>query len=189
MGWVVSNFLIAGCTPHPLGNNFTAAPPGALETGSRLLNIAANKQEQFVSLAQAIEREDRVEDLRFAERQDRKRNREALSAELEVAIRSHPAKEWEALFNRIGIPAGRVLSVPDALAHPQVKQGELLQTFDAVPGVNRPVTLTRAGFKLSGANPFVSSPRPQFGQHTLEVLRDLGFAEDEITHFKAAGEI
>ena len=52
MGWVISNYLIAGQEPMPMGNdNFTAAPSGAFKTGSGLLNIAANKQEQFEALA------------------------------------------------------------------------------------------------------------------------------------------
>ena len=55
MGWIVSNFLIAGHAPTPMGNdNFTAAPSGTFKTGNGLLNIAANKQEQFEALAQAV---------------------------------------------------------------------------------------------------------------------------------------
>ncbi len=61
MGWVISNYLIAGQKPVPMGNdNFTAAPSGAFKTGSGLLNIAANKQEQFEALAKVIGREDLI---------------------------------------------------------------------------------------------------------------------------------
>ena len=78
LGWVVSNHLIAGVTPRALGNdNFTAAPSGTFRTQDRLLNIAANKQEQFEALAQALGREDLVADARFAGRECRKRNRAA----------------------------------------------------------------------------------------------------------------
>jgi len=67
MGWVVSNYLIAGHEPHPIGNdNFTAAPSGTFRTGNGLLNIAANKQEQFEALAKAVDRDDLVSDVRFA---------------------------------------------------------------------------------------------------------------------------
>src|SRR6476646_231985 len=59
MGWVVSNHLIAGQDPVPMGNdNFTAAPSGAFRTADGLLNIAANKQEQFVALMKLIGREE-----------------------------------------------------------------------------------------------------------------------------------
>jgi crotonobetainyl-CoA:carnitine CoA-transferase CaiB-like acyl-CoA transferase len=69
MGWVVSNHLIAGVPPQRNGNdNFTAAPSGAFQTGDGLLNIAANKQEQFETLARLIGRADLVADERFAKR-------------------------------------------------------------------------------------------------------------------------
>ena len=66
MGWIVSNYLIAGQTPEPMGNdNFTAAPSGAFKTGNGLLNIAANTDAQFEALAKLIERPDLIGDQRF----------------------------------------------------------------------------------------------------------------------------
>ena len=190
MGWVVSNYLIAGHEPHPMGNdNFTAAPSGTFKTGSGLLNIAANKQEQFVALAKAVGREDLVEDARFAAREARKQNRTALTVELEKALQQKTAAQWESILTRIGIPAGRVLTVPEALDTPQVKHRQLLQTFDDLPGLGRSVTLTRAGFKITGGDPEVTSPPPQLGQHTSEVLRELGFADTEIERLRTAGAI
>lgn len=190
MGWVVSNYLIAGNEPRPMGNsNFTAAPSGAFNTGGGLLNIAANKQEQFESLAQVLGREDLVDDPRFADRENRKRNRAELTAELESALSARPACEWEKTLNRLGIPAGRVLSVPEALAHPQIEHRGLLQTFADVPGVERPITLTRAGFKLSGAEPTVQSPPPRLGEHTDYVLRELGYDNEEISQMRNDGVV
>ena len=133
MGWVVSNYLIAGHEPHPIGNdNFTAAPSGTFKTAKGLLNIAANKQEQFQALAKAIGREDLIGDVRFAAREARKQNRAALTVELEEGLRKKTAEQWETILNGLGIPAGRVLTVPDALDTPQVRHRELLQTFDDV---------------------------------------------------------
>lgn len=190
MGWVVSNYLIAGHEPHPIGNdNFTAAPSGTFKTGSGLLNIAANKQEQFVALAKAVGREDLVSDQRFAARESRKQNRAALTLELESALQAKTAEHWETVFTRLGIPAGRVLSVPEALDTPQVRHRQLLQTFADTPGLGRPVTLTRAGFKMSKGDPEVSSPPPQLGQHTNEVLREIGFDDSEIARLKTVGAV
>ena len=190
MGWVVSNYLIAGHEPHPIGNdNFTAAPSGTFKTAKGLLNIAANKQEQFLALAKAIGREDLVGDVRFAAREARKQNRAALTVELEEGLRKKTAEQWEATLNGLGIPAGRVLTVPDALDTPQVRHRELLQTFDDMPGLGRSVTLTRAGFKMSKGDPQVTSPPPQLGQHTTEVLRELGFDDTEIERLKRVGAV
>ena len=190
MGWVLSNYLIAGHEPHPIGNdNFTAAPSGAFRTGSGLLNIAANKQEQFEALAKAIEREDLMSDIRFAAREARKQNRAALTDELESALQKKTAEQWEAILNRLGIPAGRVLTVPEALDTPQVRHRQLLQTFADTPGPGRSVTLTRAGFKISNGDPEVASPPPRLGQHTTEVLRELGFDDAEIERLKSVGAV
>ncbi len=190
MGWVVSNYLIAGHEPKPMGNsNFTAAPSGTFKTANGLLNIAANKQEQFEALADAIGRRDLVADSRFAEREARKQNRASLTVELEHALAAKSAAEWEVILNRAGIPAGRVVTVPEALENPQVQQRELLQTFVDVPGLDRPVTLTRAGFKLSGADPVIASPPPRLGEHTDEILGELGYTRDDIDRLRAAETI
>jgi len=190
MGWVISNYLIAGQEPVPMGNdNFTAAPSGAFKTRSGLLNIAANKQEQFEELAKVIGRRDLITDPRFADREDRKRHRVALTQEVEAALSSRAAAEWESILIGVGIPAGRVVTVPEALENPQVKHRDLLQHFDAAPGVDRRISVTRAGFKLSGGNPSAASPPPRLGEHTDEVLRELGYSTAEIADLRQARAI
>ena len=130
MGWVVSNYLIAGQSPVPMGNsNFTASPSGAFRTGDGLLNIAANKQEQFVSLMKLIGRQDLADDPRFAHREDRKLNRAVLTEEIETALASKSAADWESLLNAAGVPAGRVLTVPEALALEQIRGRGLVEEY------------------------------------------------------------
>ena len=76
MGWVVSNWLIAGVRPEPLGNeNMTASPSRHVPHRRGLLNIAANQQQQFETLCQLIGRPELATDPRFAGREDRKRHR------------------------------------------------------------------------------------------------------------------
>ena len=89
-------------------------------TGDGPLNIAANQQQQFEALVRLIGRPELAGDPRFAEREARKRNRGALKAEIEQALVGKSAAEWAALFNAQGVPAGEVLDIPAALAHPQV---------------------------------------------------------------------
>lgn len=188
MGWIVSNYLIAGVEPKAHGNdNFTAAPSGAFRARDGVLNIAANKQEQFVALAQALGVPELAEDPRFARREDRKRNRAALTPLLEERLQQRSCTEWEALLSRIGIPTGAVLTVPQALALPQVQQRALLKTFDAVAGVGRPLTVSRTGFKLSGGNPDVDTPPPRLGEHSDELLHSIGCSAAEIEQLRHEG--
>lgn len=187
MGWIVSNYLIAGKEPVPMGNeNFTAAPSGTFRTGEGLLNIAANKQEQFVALAEAIGRPELATDERFAERETRKRNRKALKVEVEAGLAGKSAAEWESILAKLGVPAGRVLSVPQVLAHPQIQSRDLLAHFEQVPGVGRDISLVRAGFKMAGGNPDVAMPPPQLGEHTDSLLVELGYSAAEIAQLHDA---
>ncbi|MEF7612420.1 CoA transferase [Aquincola sp. MAHUQ-54] len=190
MGWVVSNYLIAGVEPTPNGNdNFTAAPSGTFRTGDGLLNIAANKQEQFEALAAAIGRPDLVADPRFAQRESRKRHRAELTVEIEAALAARPAAGWVEDFNRIGVPAGQVLTVPQVLASPQIAARQLLKTFDHPNDLDGPITVTRAGFKLSDGDPDATEPPPVLGQHTDEILGSLGYSPVELAGLREVGAI
>ncbi|RMD95631.1 MAG: CoA transferase, partial [Alphaproteobacteria bacterium] len=121
MGWVVSNWLIGGVEPSPQGNeNFTAAPSGSFGTADAPINIAANREEQWQALARHLGREDLLTHPDYASREARKANRHALRAELEDVLRTRPAAQWVEELNRLGVPAGPVLSVPQALASAQL---------------------------------------------------------------------
>jgi crotonobetainyl-CoA:carnitine CoA-transferase CaiB-like acyl-CoA transferase len=190
MGWVVSNHLIVGQDPVPMGNdNFTAAPSGAFRTADGLLNIAANKQEQFVALMKLIGREDLTHDVRFAHREDRKRNRAALTREVEAGLTSHTAAEWEGMLNRVGVPAGRVLSVPEALSLDQVRGRELVEEFEDFDVLGKPLHLVTAGYRLNGGGRRLNCPPPELGQHTDEILGEVGYSAAEVAALREASAI
>lgn len=181
MGWQISNWLIAGVRPRPMGNeNMTAAPSGTFRTGDGLINIAANKQEQFETLARLLGVEELATDPRFAEREARKVNRDILRDEIEQRLASDGAAHWAARLNRHGVPAGEVLSVPDVLEHPQIRERDLVRTFEQVEGVDRPVRVVRAGFRLRSGDPGPETPPPALGADTDDILAGLGLAPEAI---------
>ncbi len=174
LGWPVSNYLISGMQPSPMGNeNVTAAPSGAFRTGDGLLNIAANKQEQFVSLCGVIGRPDLLDDPRFTMPDARMANRYPLRDLVEEGLASASAAEWETRLNRVGVPAGRVLTVPQVLDEPQVTARGMVVTFDNVVGVDRSIAVVRGGFLVDGQAPQPTLPPPALGEHNEEILAEI----------------
>lgn len=190
MGWIVSNHLVSGIGPEPLGNeNFTAAPSGAFETGDGLLNIAANTQQQYEALCKLLEREDLLANPDYSEREARKKNRYALKAELEKALATKSATDWAEAMSAQGIPAGAVLTVPEILAHPQIVERGIIGEFEDVPGIERDISLMRPGVKINHAPLSVEKPPPELGANNEDVYSELGLSAEEQVTLKDEGVI
>lgn len=190
MGWVVSNHLIAGVEPAAHGNeNVTSAPSGAFAAQDGLLNIAANKDEQWVLLTDHLNLSELQSRADYATREDRKHNRLMLKAELEAVLRNRPARDWAKELNHIGVPAGAVLTVPEVLNAPQIATRGFLQDYPDVPGVGRDITVATTGIKLDGIAPTVADPPPVLGQHNDEIWGQLGVCAQELRRLKDDGII
>ncbi|MCK8784471.1 CoA transferase [Roseomonas sp. NAR14] len=188
MGWVVSNQLNAGVEPRPMGNaNFTAAPSGTFRTAAGLLNIAANEDKQYAALCRVVGRPALRHDPRFADRQSRKVNRDALTGELEAALAARGAAEWEALLVEAGVPAGQVLGVPEILGHEQLRgRGFVAELAGADGGTQR---VTRGGFRFGDGNPAPRGPAPMLSADTEACLAELGYSREDIAQLREEGAI
>ena len=187
MGWVVSNYLNANVDPIPMGNeNFTAAPSGTFHTKDGLLNIAANETYQFEILCGLIGRPELITDPRFRDRHARKQNRALINQEVESALLQRTALEWEGLLSQAGVPAGRVLTVPEILSHPHVKQGQFVSSIDGNDGRQQ---VTNTGFRFSGEDITPAAPAPELSAHTDQWLRKLGYDSQQIAALRGDGTI
>ncbi len=184
MGWVVSDYLVAGRVPVPIGNeNATAAPSGTFRTGDGALNIAANKQEQFETLCRLIDRPELATDPRFALRENRKRHRDALRGEIEKGLAARPAAEWEELLSAAGVPAGRVLTVGEALALDQLaERGFVHQLTPSLRVLGSSVHVDDAPLAPPG-------PPPHLGAHTDALLAELGYDDADIRALHDMGAV
>lgn len=191
MGWVVADYLIGGVEPRRRGNdNASSSPSGTFRTGDGDLVIAANTEVQFASICEVLGRTELLSDPRFATRADRVRHRQELRDELELGLARGTAAEWEARLGAVRVPAGRVLTLPDALAQQQLVEREFIAEVD-VRGLDAPrsAPIMTGGIRVNGAVPRPAGPPPLLGEHTVAVLSELGFSEQEIEQLGAEGTV
>ncbi|MEV6155258.1 CoA transferase [Nonomuraea sp. NPDC052129] len=173
MGWTVSNYLVSGVEPEPMGDqNATAAPSGTFETADGPLNIAANQQTQFETLCRLIGRPELPADPRFVLPEGRKAHRKALNAELNAALRARTALEWEELLSGHGVPAARILTVPQALALDQLRHRGFLTELSFPDGTDRRLTVTGNGVLVDDEPLRPPASPPRLGAHNEEYAHE-----------------
>ncbi|MGA1206739.1 MAG: CoA transferase [Gammaproteobacteria bacterium] len=180
MGWVVSNWLIAGTPPHAHGNeNPTSAPSGTFQTGEGALNIAANQDAQWERLCEVLQAPQLLQEPRFMTRELRKQHRTELNTALEHILQSQTATHWAEQLSHAGVPAAVVLSVEDALELEQLSQRQFLQRFTKVAELTE-MPLMTAGFLINNTRPHAVQPPDTLGAHTHSILQSLGYEDADI---------
>jgi CoA:oxalate CoA-transferase len=183
MGWVAANLLIGKQQPVLMGNdNFTAAPSGVFKTKDGYINIAANKQEQWESVADVLGVPELKTDARFQERDTRKKNRKLLTPLLEAKLAEQETKHWVEKLNANDVPSGDILSLEDALNQPQIKHRETIKSVHS-EGIGD-LKLFNLTAKFSKTPGTIDSPPPRLSEHTVEVLKSIGYTEEEVKGFK-----
>lgn len=172
MGWAVSNYLVSGVEPEPMGDqNATAAPSGTFDASDGPLNIAANRQEQYETLCRLVDRPDLITHPDFADREARKRHRRELNEQLNQALRHRTALEWERILSAAGVPAARILTVADAVTLDQLAGRGFLAEVPFPPGTHRTGALrvTGSGVLVDGEPLTAAGPPPELGEHNADL--------------------
>ena len=191
MGWAVSNWLIAGVRAAADGQReHDREPVRHVPRRDGLLNIAANKQEQFETLCRLIGREELIAHPQFAEREERKRNRFELKAEIETALAATPGRGMGRAPERER-RSGRRSARRARGARTSAGGGTAASCARSTPC---PASIVRcascaAGFRLASGDPEPKTPPPALGADTADILGELGFSQQDVEEFRRESAI
>jgi crotonobetainyl-CoA:carnitine CoA-transferase CaiB-like acyl-CoA transferase len=183
--WQSAMAFATGIAPGPLGSAHPLnAPYQAFQTSDGWINVGAANQSNWERLCTALDAEALKIDARFATGTGRMANLEALTTELSRRFATRPSADWLRALDAAGVPAGPVLDVNAMHTHPQTLARNM------VPEVEHPIAgrMQTIGLpvKFSETPGRVAHAAPLFGQHTREVLADLGYAAADIDALIAA---
>ena len=182
------NYLVSGVLPPRRGNGgFGGVPSQSFRCADRDIFLVAGNDAQFDRFCAAIERRDLAADSRFSTTRARIENREDLLGILEEVMLHRPAAEWLERLDAAEVPSSLVNQLPDALAHPQVRHREMLQTADHP--VAGPIKLLRNPIRMSETPIGHCTPPPSVGEHTTEILQALGYDDDKIAALRRSRAI
>lgn len=173
-------FFATGAKPRRLGNQHPSiAPYETFRVSDGLAMVCAGNPRLWTQFCRAIDRMDLVEDERFSTNTARLDNRPALVDIIETQIASWTVDEFLARLESQGVPCGRVRSIDQALADPQVAARNMLvtMTHEAI-GTFQVIANPMV---LSSTPPTYRLPPPALGEHSHDVLCELGFTDDDIT--------
>lgn len=172
MNWLVGGPQ-GGKVPHRAGNRHpNIQPQDVFPAADGHIVLAVGNDGQFAKLCEAIGRPDWAADPRFVKNADRVRNEAALTPMLAERFRDFTRAELTALLDAAGVPCGPINAVPDVFADPQVQHRQMLRHLPhpvagSVPQVVSPIRMQDAPLAFDRAP-------PTLGQHTAEVLAELG---------------
>ena len=177
--WSAAEYWGTGQTPQPVGtSNQMSAPYQAVRASDTYFVLGANNQKLWRLLCTEMQREDLLEDPRFVTNADRLAHREALIDELEKTFRQASAEAWTDRLLKVGVPAGRLNTYPEAFESEHARFREM--RMDIVHPIEGTVPNIGFPFKLSETAQQVRRHPPLLGEHTAEVLREQGFDDEMI---------
>ena len=186
--WDISDYWGTGKVPTPLGTaNRYSAPYQAVRAKDTYFTMGANSNKLFQQLCELLDRPELFSDARFASVSGRLANRLVLIEELEKSFAEKTADEWVDALLAVGIPAGPICNIEQALNSEHAKAREAVMEFDhpvegRVKSIGFPV-------KMSESKQRVTRHPPLLGEHNEEILSELGLDKKDMDELRADGAI
>ncbi|KAB2916053.1 MAG: CoA transferase [Hyphomicrobiaceae bacterium] len=182
--WQSAIAFATGVSPGPLGSAHPlSAPYEAFETRDGWLTLGASNQKTWLALLKVLDDPALANDDRFKENAGRMAERPALVAALSAHFKQRTTADWLEMLDNAGVPAGPVLSIKEMHTHPQTLARDMVPvvehaTAGRIQTIGSPV-------KFTGTPGGIRRAAPLLGQHTREILGEVGYAANEIADLLA----
>ena len=183
-----ATYFATGEVAGPLGSaHRMIAPYQAFATQDGYINIGAANQNNWERMCRAVGREDLLDDARFASNPERMVNIQSLTPIMEETFRTQTTAHWVKVLERAGVPCGPIYNIEQVYADPHVQSRDMaVELQHPKAGGIRNIGVA---VKLSDTPGSVRTPAPLLGQHTDDVLAELGYSDADIAALRQSGAL
>ncbi len=182
----ITDYFHNGHTTKRAGNRMRFPESSMQQASDGLVQLAASNGRQHRRFYDAIGEPGEAERCSLDDRYSRYDEKQSMIAK---KMRERTAQEWEDYLQSRHVPATRVRELREALQDPQLKYRRILHRHEAVPGVGKAVTVPLTAFKFAHDGASIERPPPRLGEHTSEVLQQVGYSADDIAKMRQSGSV
>jgi formyl-CoA transferase len=183
-----ARWLVDHEVPPQAGNNHpTSIPTGVFPTSDGHINIAAAGGHMWIRFCEAMEAPQFLKNADYATSESRSKNRDRLNREISEITRKRSSADWVARLNKAGVPSGPIYAMNEVFDDPQVKHLQMVERLET--HLRGPIDLTGQPMKLSRTPSHLVVEPPAAGQHTDEILGELGSDAAAIKALRGRGAV